>query len=67
MRDELMTASASGNFQSRIIHALKRLVPKGSALDTIFDSYDDWRDVETEEPVKSGEKDNRNSGSEAGT
>ena len=65
MRDEIMNAPTSSG--SRIMRMLKRLVPKGSALDTIFDSYNDWREFEADEPVKAGEKDNRKPGSEAGT
>jgi len=64
MRDEIMSAPTSSG--SRIIRTLKRLVPKGSALDTIFDSYDDWREFEGEEPAEAGEKDKRKPRSKPG-
>jgi hypothetical protein len=35
--------------RSKLFGMLRRVGPKGSALDTIFDSYNDWR----EEPVES--------------
>jgi len=51
------------NFRLKLFRALRRIVPKGSAIDTIFDSYDDWRDFKVEEPEDSAEKDYRKPGS----
>jgi hypothetical protein len=31
-------------FRSRLFRFLRYFVPKGSPIDAIFDSYDDWRD-----------------------
>ena len=42
---------------------MRQIVPKSSAIDTIFDSYDDWRNFEAEEPDEIGEKDSQKTGS----
>jgi hypothetical protein len=34
--------------RSKLFRMLRHVVPKGSALDTIFDSYDDWRELTLE-------------------
>jgi hypothetical protein len=32
--------------------AIRRIFPKGGFFDTIFDSYDDWRDLQDEKRLK---------------
>jgi len=33
------------DFRSKLFRVLQLVIPKGSSLDAIFDSYDDWRKV----------------------
>jgi hypothetical protein len=51
------------NLRLKLFRALRRVVPKGSAIDTIFDSYDDWRNFKVEVPAERAEKDHSKPGS----
>jgi hypothetical protein len=66
MQDEIMSEYLFENFRLKLFRALRRIVPKGSALDTIFDSYDDWRDFGGENPAESGKKDTQKPDPNAG-
>jgi hypothetical protein len=44
--------------------AIRRVFPKGGFFDTIFDSYDDWRELQDEKRTKSAKKDRPKPGSE---
>ena len=66
MQNEIMSEYLFENLRLKLFRALRRIVPKGSALDTIFDSYDDWRDFDVEEPTDSGEEDDQKPSSQTG-
>jgi hypothetical protein len=40
-----VTSKPSRNIQSKVMDVLARMFPEGSDLDTIFWSYDDWREA----------------------
>jgi len=63
MQDEVMSEFLFESLRLKLFRALRRIVPKGSAIDTIFDSYDDWRNFEAEEPDELREKDIQKTGS----
>jgi hypothetical protein len=65
MRGEIMNASKFGKWRAGLRRALKRVAPRNGFFDTIFYSYDDWREFQSEKAVEPEIKENRNSGSEA--
>jgi hypothetical protein len=60
-----MSSDFSRYLQIKFFRLLRKIAPKGSALDTVFDSYDDWRiarqrafelDTENYKPTPTGKK-----------
>jgi hypothetical protein len=40
-------------FRAALRDSIRRIAPKGGFFDTIFDSYDDWRELQDEKRPKS--------------
>ena len=51
-------AATFRKFQSAVGRAIRRLAPRHGFLDTIFDSYDDWREFQAQQPADLSKKGN---------
>jgi hypothetical protein len=56
MSSETMTAFTLQNFRAGLRQAIRRIFPRNGFFDTIFYSYDDWRELQEEGKAKAGEK-----------
>jgi hypothetical protein len=52
-----MNSNSSLNWRSKIFRILQRIAPKGSSLDAVFDSYDDWRQARQNDSADQAAKD----------
>jgi hypothetical protein len=56
MSRETMLAVSYRNLQAAVGRAIRRLAPRHGFLDTIFDSYDDWREFQAQQPATVSKK-----------
>jgi hypothetical protein len=64
-RYEIMISSTYKKFRAAIRQAIRSIAPKGGFFDTIFDSYDDWRELQDEKRTEYAKKDSPKPDSEA--
>jgi hypothetical protein len=58
MSRENMLATTFRRFQAGLGRAIRRIAPRRGFLDTIFDSYDDWRELQAQQPAELSKKGN---------
>jgi hypothetical protein len=65
MNGASMLVNTLESFRAGLRQAAHRIAPRGGFFDTIFDSYDDWREFQAQQPAEPSKKGDRESASEA--